>query len=46
MIQLDVQLRDPATHTVLASGQSKRTSLVRKSPEGMAAEVLGKIFAQ
>jgi hypothetical protein len=44
MLELNVELRDPRTNYVLARGHSYRTSLVRKSPEGMVEEVLGKIF--
>jgi hypothetical protein len=44
MIELSVQLREPQTRTVLATGHSMRTSLVRKDPEGMVEEVLTEIF--
>jgi hypothetical protein len=44
MIRLDVQVRDGGTRSVLASGQSMRPSLQRKSPEGMVEEVLTEIF--
>lgn len=44
MIQLSVQLRDPQSRMVLATGHSMRTSLVRKDPEGMVEEVLAEIF--
>ena len=44
MIQLSVQLRDPQSRMVLATGDSMRTSLVRKDPEGMVDEVLAEIF--
>jgi hypothetical protein len=44
MLQLSIQIRDGKDRTVLATGQSLRPSLVRKSPEGMVEEVLGEIF--
>lgn len=44
MLQLSIQIRDGKDRTVLATGQSFRPSLVRKSPEGMVNEVLGEIF--
>lgn len=44
MIQLDIQFRKPVSNVPLASGSSLRTSLVRKSPEGMVKEVLDQIF--
>lgn len=44
MLQLSIQIRDGKDRAVLATGQSLRTSLVRKSPEGMVEEVLGEIF--
>lgn len=44
LIQLDIQFQDPSTGRVLATGQSYRTSLARKSPAEMAREVLRKIF--
>jgi len=44
MIELSVQLREPQSRSVLATGHSMRTSLVRKSPEGMVEEVLAEIF--
>lgn len=46
MIQLSVQIRDPQSRTVLATGHSMRTSLVRKDPEGMVEEVLQEIFKE
>ncbi len=46
MIELKVQILDPETRFVMASGQTMRTSLVRKSPEGMVEEVLGEIFGK
>ena len=44
MIELSIDLRDPETNYKFATGRSYRTSLARKSPEEMAAEVLGEIF--
>ncbi len=44
MIQLDIQFRNPKTEIPLATGQSVRTSLVRKSPKLMVEEVLNQIF--
>ena len=44
MLQLSIQLRDPQTRMVLAIGDSMRTSLIQKSPEGMVDEVLTEIF--
>jgi len=44
MIQLDVQIRDPQTRMLLVSGQTMRTSLIRKTAEGMVEEVLTEIF--
>jgi len=44
MIQLSVQLREPKTDIMLASAKSYRPSLQRKSPEGMAEEVLNQLL--
>ena len=44
MIQLNVQLREPKTDIALATAQSYRPSLQRKSPGGMAEEVLTSLF--
>jgi len=44
MIRLDVQVRDGEHRNVLATGQTMRPSLQRKSPEGMVEEVLTEIF--
>ena len=46
MIKLSVQLREPKTDIALATAESFRPSLQRKSPEGMAAEVLTELFKQ
>ena len=45
MLELTVEVRDPESDYVLASGHSYRTSLARKPPEFMVAEVLEEIFA-
>lgn len=44
MIQLTVQLREPKTDIALATANSYRPSLQRKSPEGMAEEVLNQLL--
>lgn len=44
MIELNVQVRQPKTEIAMATGHSLRTSLVRKSPPEMVAEVLNDIF--
>ena len=40
MIKLDIQIRDGKSGLILATGESMRPSLERKSPEGMVEEVL------
>lgn len=40
LLQLDIQIRDPQTKLILASGHSKRTSLVRKSSDEIVEDVL------
>ena len=40
MLEITIQLHDPETDYVVASGNSYRTSLVRKPPEYMIEEVL------
>lgn len=44
MLELSIDLRDPETNYKFATGRSFRTSLARKKPEEMVAEVLGEIF--
>ena len=44
MIRLTIQIRDGKSRAILASAESYRPSLERKSPEGMAEEVLTDIF--
>ena len=44
MLDLSIQMRDAQSRMVLATGHSMRTSLIRKSPEGMVDEVLTEIF--
>ena len=46
MIELRVQLRDGNSRTIVASAESYRPSLQRKSPAGMVEEVLTEIFKQ
>ena len=46
MLQLDIQIRDPQTRMLLANGQTMRTSLIRKTPEGMVEEVLTEVFKE
>ena len=46
MIQLDIQFRKPVSEIPIATGSSMRTSLARKSAEGMVKEVLDQIFAK
>lgn len=46
MIELNIQVRAPKTEIALATGHSLRTSLARKSPAEMVAEVLNDIFKQ
>lgn len=46
MIDLNIQLRDPATGFVMGSGFSHRTSMARKPPEEMVKEVLHEIFSE
>jgi hypothetical protein len=45
MLEINIELRNPDTNFMFASGNSYRTSLVRKSPEEMIDEVLRSIFA-
>lgn len=44
MLELQIQIKDPKTQFIIASGSSYRTSMVRKSPEEMIKEVLTEIF--
>ncbi len=46
MLELRVFVRQPQTGNLLAVGNSHHTSLSRKSPEEMVAEVLSNILAQ
>lgn len=46
MLELTVIIRDPKTNFPLASGNSLHTSLTRKSPNEMVAEVINNIFKQ
>lgn len=45
MLELYIELHNPDSNYVFASGKSYRTSLVRKSPDEMVEEVLREIFA-
>jgi hypothetical protein len=45
LIVLRIDLRDPKTRELLASGQSYRTSLDRKPPEFMVDEIITTMFA-
>lgn len=44
MLELKVKVIDPANEFPLAEGYTFRTSLVRKTPEEMVAEVLNEVF--
>lgn len=44
LLQLDVQVRDAQTKLILASGHSKRTSLVRKSSDEIVEDVLNEML--
>lgn len=44
LIVLRIDFRDPETEELLASGQSYRTSLDRKSPEFMVDEIIATMF--
>ena len=44
-LEIKIELIDPKSGALLASGRSYRTSLVRSSPRAMATEILDKIFA-
>ena len=44
LIMLKVQFRDASSNLLIARGQSVRSSLVRKSVEGMVQETLVAIF--
>ena len=46
MLELRIFVRQPQTGTLLAVGNSHHTSLSRKSPEEMVAEVLSNIFKE
>ena len=46
LIELTVIIRDPENNFPLASGNSYHTSLTRKSPDEMVAEVVNNIFKQ
>ena len=44
MIEINIELHDPETNYVFASGKSYRTSLVRKEPDEMVDEVFRDMF--
>jgi hypothetical protein len=44
LIRLTVQVRDPKSHSIMASAESYRPSLERKSPKDMVTEVLNELF--
>ena len=44
MLEINIELHDPDSGFVIASGKSYRTSLARKAPEEMIDEVLRDIF--
>jgi hypothetical protein len=44
LIELTIDIREPQTEVLLATGKSLHTSLTRRSPEEMTAEVLGNLF--
>lgn len=44
MLEIDIELHDPDSNFIFASGRSYRTSLARRSPEAMIDEVLRDIF--
>lgn len=46
MIRLTVQVRDGPSGAILASSESYRPSLERKSPEAMVEEVLNELFGK
>lgn len=46
MLELRIFVREPRTNSLLAVGNSHHTSLSRRSPEEMVAEVLSNIFRE
>ncbi len=44
MVRLSIQVRDFKTHAILASGESYRPSLQRRSVQEMVAETLDAVF--
>ena len=44
MLELTITVRDPRNEVPMATGRSLHTSLTRKSPEEMVAEVLDSIY--
>ncbi len=46
MLELTIEVHDPRTDYIVATGVSYRTSLARTSPEEMVEEVIGEIFSE
>jgi hypothetical protein len=46
LMSMRIDFRDPETNELLASGQSYRTDLTRKSPEFMVDEIITAILAE
>jgi uncharacterized lipoprotein YajG len=44
MLRLNIEFRDPATRYPIVAGETIRTSLARKTSEGMAIETLDAMF--
>jgi hypothetical protein len=44
MIKLNIQFRNGKSNELIITGESYRTSLARKSPEGMIEETLTEIL--
>jgi hypothetical protein len=44
MLEINIEFRDPESNFMFASGKSYRTSLARKSPDGMIEEALRDLF--
>lgn len=46
MLSLSIQIREPQSESVMATAQTTRSSLVRKSPNEMASETLGVLLGK
>ena len=44
MLELKIQVRDPGTQYIMASGETYRSSLARKAPEIMVQEVIAELY--